>query len=47
MTSISKDSFNNPRYKTVSRLQPLKSSAIVVAIEDLGLDSDIDTGTCL
>jgi hypothetical protein len=45
--SILKDGFDNPRYKTVSGLRPLKLSTIAVATEDLGLDSDIDTRSYL
>ncbi|KGO64372.1 hypothetical protein PITC_022710 [Penicillium italicum] len=45
--STSKDGFDNPRHKTVSGLRPSKSSAIAVATEDSGSDSDADTGSRL
>ncbi|KAI2704637.1 hypothetical protein CBS147354_9631 [Penicillium roqueforti] len=45
--STSKDGFDNPRHKTVSGLRPSKSSAIAVATEDSGSDSDAETGSRL
>ncbi|KUM55967.1 hypothetical protein ACN42_g11266 [Penicillium freii] len=47
VSSTSKDGFDNSRHKTVSGLRPSKLSAIAVAREDSGSDSDADTGTRL